>query len=141
MGKLLALGMAFAIGLTALGVAADELAVDSGWVEVKPSDLQRDREFERFTYSNVRIEERDAVQTDALNIVNLAFDIKNKTEEDVYFDLDAMALVEKGRLAAAGRNRLPLTHDPPPLDLPVRHIAVSPASSRQAQTASQETLP
>ena len=98
MRRFLALGFAAAIALAAPGAAAGELVVDSGWVDVKASELNGDREFERFTSSRVRIEERDAVQTNALNIVNLSFDITNKTKDDLYFDLDAMALDDAGEV-------------------------------------------
>ena len=98
MKRFAALGFAAAIGLAAPGASADELAVDSGWVEVKPPDLRKDREFERFNYSGVKIEEREAVQTDALNIVNLSFNIKNKTKENLYFDLDALAVDDEGEV-------------------------------------------
>ena len=98
MRRLLAVGFAFVIGLTALGAAAGELAVDSGWVDVKPSEVNGDRDFERFRYSNVKVKESEAVQTDALNIVNLSFDVKNKTTEALYFDLDALALDDKGEV-------------------------------------------
>ncbi len=98
MRRLLAVGFALAIGLTALGATAAELAVDSGWVDVKPPNLSGDRDFERFKYSNVRIEESEAIQTDALNIVTLSFDVKNKTKDDLYFDLDALALDAAGEV-------------------------------------------
>ncbi len=98
MRRWLAVALALMVGLPAFGSAAGELAVDSGWVDVKPSNLNGEREFERFLYSNVSVEESEALQTDALNIVTLSFDVKNKTEDDLYFDLDALALDDKGEV-------------------------------------------
>lgn len=97
MKMVIAIGVAIAISFTTHNVASEEL-VDSGWIDIKPSELQQDREYERLTYLGVEVEEKNAIQTDVLNVVRLSFEAKNKTNEDVYFDLNTMALDDKGEI-------------------------------------------
>ena len=46
----------------------------------------------------VEVVEKKAIQTNVLNTIRLTFQVKNRTEEDVFFDLGTMALDDAGEV-------------------------------------------
>lgn len=86
MKRLLSGSLALAILLIAHHALADEV-VDSGWIEIDPSELEVDREYERLIYRHIRISENPAIQTEALRVLKVETEATNKTEESIFFDL------------------------------------------------------
>ena len=46
----------------------------------------------------VEVVEKKAIQTDVLNTIRLTFQVKNKSDDKVHFDLGAMALDDAGEV-------------------------------------------
>jgi hypothetical protein len=91
-GKL-AVTIALAAAVMASDVRADEL-IESDWIEIKPSELDRDHAYENISYFSIDIDENRSFHTDALTVISLKFKAKNNAEEDLFFDLDLIALDE-----------------------------------------------
>ncbi len=86
MARLLSIGFAFATLLIAQHALAEE-AVDSGWLEFEPSEMDEIHEYERITYRHIKFSENPAIQTKALKVLKVEVEATNKTEEDIFFDL------------------------------------------------------
>ena len=65
---------------------ADE-AVDSGWIEFDPSELDGAHDYERINYKHIKISENPAIQTKALKVLKVEVEATNKTEDNMFFDL------------------------------------------------------
>jgi len=82
------------------GARADE-AIDSGWVELTPSEMKQGYDAPRLTFVEVSAVERNAIHTDALSVVKMVFDVKNKVDYTLYFDIDVLALDDRGQMLFA----------------------------------------
>nr|MDJ0980213.1 hypothetical protein [Kiloniellales bacterium] len=74
---------------------ADE-AVDSGWIEFDPSELNGAHDYERISYKHIKISENPAIQTKALRVLKVEVEATNKTETNMFFDLGIIGVSAEG---------------------------------------------
>ena len=74
---------------------ADE-AVDSGWVDFDPSEINEVHDYERISYKHIKISENPAIQTKALRVLKVEVEATNKTEANMFFDLGIIGVSAEG---------------------------------------------
>ena len=100
MRHLLSMGCALSVLHFAHPAPADE-AVDSGWIEFDPSELNGAHDYERISYKHIKISENPAIQTKALRVLKVEVEATNKTETNMFFDLGIIGVSAEGALAVA----------------------------------------
>ena len=95
MKRLLSMVCALSVLHFAHPAPADE-AVDSGWIEFDPSELNGAHDYERISYKHIKISENPAIQTKALRVLKVEVEATNKTETNMFFDLGIIGVSAEG---------------------------------------------
>ena len=90
-------GFYLVLVLFATGALADEI-IDSGWVEIKPSELVKGVEGPRIIFSDINVLERGAIRSDALSVIWMEMTAKSKVDYPLYFDMDVVARDKSGEI-------------------------------------------
>ena len=90
-------GFYLVLALFVTGALADEV-IDSGWVEIKPSELVKGLEGPRIIFSNINVLERRAIHSDALSVIRMEMTAKSKVDYALYFDIDVVARDKSGEI-------------------------------------------
>ena len=90
-------GLYLVLVLFATGAFADEI-IDSGWVEMKHSELVKGMEGPRIIFSNINVLERRAIHSDALSVIRMEMTAKSKVDYALYFDIDVVARDKNGEI-------------------------------------------
>lgn len=93
----LLVGFYLVLALFATGTLADEI-IDSGWVEMKPSELVKGIEGPRIKFSDINVLERRAIRSDALSVIRMEMAATSKVDYALYFDIDVVARDKSGEI-------------------------------------------